>query len=122
MDKKGVIQRFLFEISYIVLSSAIGLAALYFVLTSLNDSSLQTKIYAEDIEQTINTMQISEADVLKIKYNLPENIEFIQRDNKIFLSDGKVELEVEYNEKENMVLKFNREKETLFMEKDEKIS
>jgi hypothetical protein len=122
MDKKGVMQRLIFEISYIVFSSAIGLAVLYFVLTSLNDSSLQTKIYAEDMEQTLNTMQLSDADVLKINYALPENIKFIQKDNRIFLSDGEVELEVKYNEKENVALKFNRETEILLMEKYEKIS
>ena len=122
MDKKGVMQRLLFEISYIVFSAATGLAVLYLVLTSLNDTSLQTKIYAEDIEQTISTMLASDANVLKVNYALPEKIEFVQKNNKIFLSDGEVELEIKYEDKENIALKFSREQDILLMEKNEKIS
>ncbi|MEK6936537.1 MAG: hypothetical protein AABW58_00530 [Nanoarchaeota archaeon] len=122
MNKKGVIDNLLFQVSYVVFASAIGLAVLYFVFVSTSDTSLQTKIYQEDLKQTINKMLSSPAIKLKVDYELPEHIKFNQENNKITLSVGEINLQVSYQQRQNAEIKFTRNKNSLIMEKNEKIS
>ena len=120
MDKKGVVNHLLFELSYIVFATAVSVAALYFVFTVTSDTSLQARIYQKDIEQTLNTISRSPAHELKVTYELPENFKFIQKNSQIYISDGEIELAVNYDK--NVHLKFTREKNNLILEKNEKFS
>lgn len=122
MDKKGVVNRLMLEIFFLITAAAVGSIVLYFVFISTNDLSLQTKIYQEDLEQTLNKMQTSKAQKITVSYELPENIKFEEKKNKIFLSDGEIDFEVKYLKKDNSEIKFARNKNILILEKNEKIS
>jgi pyruvate kinase len=121
MDKRGAVKRLLFEISFIVFAVAVSLSVLYFVFIATNDTSLQTKLYQEDLEQVIHQMNIAKANNLKVKYDLPEIFKIEQKNSKFFISDGEVELEIKYEKEEDSEIKAIRDKNILNLEKNEKL-
>ena len=119
MNKRGAVKRLMFEIAYIVFAAIIGLTVLYFVFSSTKDTSFKAKVYAEDLAQTVDTMQVLSAKNIKINYFLPEDFKFNLDENYVYVNDKDIQIKAKYSKKDNNEIKFSRNKDILILEKNE---
>jgi len=120
MNKRGSVKRLMFEIAYISFAVLIGLSVLVYVYSLTNDTTLKAKIYAEDIANTINSMNNAKAFKIKVTYELPEVYKFNLDQEYVYVNDK--EIKIKYNNKQNSKISFTRNKDSLVIEKNEQES
>jgi hypothetical protein len=119
MDKRGSTDRLMLEIGYISFAVLIGLSVLYFSFTFSKDTSFESKVFAEDIVMTIETMQFLSADKIKVNYGLPENFGFKIDENKVYINDAKITVQLKYQKKPGVKITSERNGNILVLEKNE---
>jgi hypothetical protein len=107
------------EISYITFAVLIGLSVLYFSFTFSKDTSFEAKVFAEDIVMTIETMQSLSTDKIKVSYGLPENFGFRIDENKVYVNDDKITVQLKYQKKQGTKITSERKGNILILEKNE---
>ncbi len=122
MNKRGDSRRLMNEVGFILFGLFIIGISIYFVVSKLNDTTLKARIFGEDIANTLEVMQFLPEENIKISYHLPENFKFDLNENFVLINDGKAEIKVPYRKNHDISLKFKRQKETLILEKNEKIA
>ena len=119
MDKRGSINRLMLEIGYIAFAVLVGLSVLYFSFTFSKDTSFEAKVFAEDIVMTIETMQFMSADKIKVNYELPETFGFKIENNKVYVNDDEITVQLKYQKKPGARITSERNGNILVLEKNE---
>ena len=96
MNKRGSVKRLMFEIAYISFAVLIGLSVLVYVYSLTNDTTLKAKIYAEDIANTINSMNNAKAFKIKVTYELPEVYKFNLDQEYVYVNDKEIQIKIKY--------------------------
>ena len=119
MNKRGSTDRLMMELGYIAFAVLIGLSVLYFSFTFSKDTTFEAKVFAEDIVMTIETMQFMSADKIRLDYNLPENFGFKIDENKVYINDNEIIVQLKYQKKPGIKITSERNGNILILEKNE---
>ncbi|MBI2672173.1 hypothetical protein HYX16_04530 [Candidatus Woesearchaeota archaeon] len=119
MNKRGSTDRPMLEISYIVFAVLVGLSVFILSFTFSKDTSFEAKVFAEDIVMTVETMQSLSADKIKVSYALPENFGFKIDENKVYVNDDKITVQLKYQKKPGEKITSERKGNILILEKHE---